>query len=158
MREELPFEYRDGSTIPNSEQQMHSWFIEAPISKDLKKSVTIRMSPMCEKEMIIVMKAPLDRMAASLTTFLNIRLIEDRQLPRHIVKQLRRARQSNHFIDDIEEIDVDTIVNEDFEVDRELKVMLIGKLENPKIECMRELSQCETACNVIPLGVKKNLS
>jgi hypothetical protein len=78
MREELPFEYRDGSEIPNSELSMHSWFIEAPVSKDLKKSVTIRMSPMCEKEMIIVMKAPLDRMASNLATFLNIRLLEDR--------------------------------------------------------------------------------
>jgi hypothetical protein len=50
------------------------------------------------------------------------------------------------------------VVNEDFEVERELKVMLIGKLENPKIECMRELNHCDSACNVIPLGVKKNLS
>ena len=61
-------------------------------------------------------------------------------------------------MDDVEEIDVETVVNEEFEVERELKVMLIGKLENPKIECMRELNHCDTECNIIPLGVKKNIS
>lgn len=32
--------------------------------------------------------------------------------------------------------------------------MLIGRLENPKLKCMRELRYSETDCNVIPLGVK----
>jgi hypothetical protein len=61
MRDELPFDYEDGSDIPNSEVTLQSWFIENPISKDLVKSITIRMSPNCEKEFIIVMKAPNDR-------------------------------------------------------------------------------------------------
>ena len=33
--------------------------------------------------------------------------------------------------------------------------MLIGKMENPKIECMRELYHTESQSNIIPLGVKK---
>ena len=36
----------------------------------------------------------------------------------------------------------------------ELRVMLLGKLENPKIECMRELYHNETESKFIPLGVK----
>lgn len=36
--------------------------------------------------------------------------------------------------------------------------MLIGRLENPKLICQRELSHRETECEVIPLGVKKNIS
>ena len=62
-------------------------------------------------------------------------------------------------MDDIEEIEVETIFNGNFsDVEREISVMLIGRLENPKIECQRELNHCDTACNVIPLGVKKNIS
>jgi hypothetical protein len=35
-----------------------------------------------------------------------------------------------------------------------MRVMIIGRLENPKLKCMRELRHAETDCNVIPLGVK----
>ena len=47
--------------MPNSEKLFKSWYIENPISKDLVKTITLRMSPLCEKEFIIVMKAPTDR-------------------------------------------------------------------------------------------------
>ena len=61
LREELPFEYKDGGSILNSEKLMKSWYIENPISKDLVKSLTLRISPQCDKEFIIVMKAPIDK-------------------------------------------------------------------------------------------------
>jgi hypothetical protein len=34
--------------------------------------------------------------------------------------------------------------------------MLLGKLENPEIKCMKELYHTDTDCNLIPLGVKKS--
>lgn len=34
--------------------------------------------------------------------------------------------------------------------------MLLGKLENPVIKCLRELNHLETDSKIIPLGVKKN--
>jgi hypothetical protein len=34
--------------------------------------------------------------------------------------------------------------------------MIIGKLDNPKIECLRELFHSEAKCKMLPLGVKKN--
>jgi hypothetical protein len=34
--------------------------------------------------------------------------------------------------------------------------MLLGKLDNPKIECTRELYHKESDCKIIPLGVKKS--
>lgn len=34
-REELPFQYKDGSTIKNSEIEFNCWFIENPVSKEL---------------------------------------------------------------------------------------------------------------------------
>lgn len=38
----------------------------------------------------------------------------------------------------------------------ELKIMLVGKLDNPKIECLKELYHSESDSKIIPLGVKKS--
>ena len=40
---------------------MQSWYIENPISKELVKSLTIRLSAKAEKEFIIVLKAPVNQ-------------------------------------------------------------------------------------------------
>ena len=34
-RDELPFQYKDGSSIKNSEVEFNCWFIENPVSKEL---------------------------------------------------------------------------------------------------------------------------
>ena len=34
-RDELPFQYKDGTKIRNSEQEFNCWFIENPVSKEL---------------------------------------------------------------------------------------------------------------------------
>jgi hypothetical protein len=36
--------------------------------------------------------------------------------------------------------------------------MLLGRLENPKIECLRELYHSETDSQIIPLGVKRSIA
>jgi hypothetical protein len=36
--------------------------------------------------------------------------------------------------------------------------MLIGRLDNPKLKCLKELHHSETDSSVIPLGVRKNIS
>lgn len=51
---------------------MECWFIENPVSKDLCKSITLRMSPHAEKEFIIVLKAPSNRQKFNLASFLTI--------------------------------------------------------------------------------------
>lgn len=78
----MPFEFKDGSSIKNSEIELESWFIENPISKDLVKSLTFRISPSSEKEFIIVLKAPQNRLKYNLASFLLIRHPEN-NLRRH---------------------------------------------------------------------------
>ena len=127
---------------------MKCWFIENPVTKDLVKSIVIRMSPGCEKEFIIVMKAPSDRPVFNLTSFLSLKLADgDRKRKAHLEKRLKSA-------DDFEAIDMDIISVDLLPKEEELRVMLIGRLENPRLKCMRELRHSETECNVIPLGVK----
>ena len=72
-RGELPFDFKDGSVIKNSELDLESWFIENPISKDLVKTLTIRISPQAEKEFIVVLKAPSNRLKYNLASFLVIK-------------------------------------------------------------------------------------
>lgn len=147
LREELPFDYEDGAQISNSEVALKCWYIENPVTKDLVKSIVIRMSPGCEKEFIIVMKAPNDRPQYNLTSFLSLKMAEgDRKRKSHLEKRLRAA-------DELEDIDME-VINVDVTKEEEMRVMLIGRLENPKLKCMRELRHSETECNVIPLGVK----
>jgi hypothetical protein len=40
--------------------------------------------------------------------------------------------------DELEDIKIQTSVNQE-QIESEIKVMVIGKLENPKIQCLREL-------------------
>jgi hypothetical protein len=61
-RDELPFSYKDGTLIKNSEFEFNCWFIENPVSKELQKSITIKIGPEMQQEFIIVVKAPKNRL------------------------------------------------------------------------------------------------
>jgi len=148
LREELPFEYRDGASIANSERLMKSWYIENPLSKDLVKSMAFRLAPGCEREFIIVMKAPIDRVQFNLTSFLTLTLVEPRREGTGTTEKLLKGAE------DLEEIEIEARAREAAPACSQMRVMIIGKLENPKIECLRELSDDTTNCNVISLGVK----
>lgn len=74
QRSELPFGYEDGQTISNSEKTVRCWYIENPISKELVKSITLRLGAMSEKEFIIVLKAPNNRQSYNLASFLTLKM------------------------------------------------------------------------------------
>ena len=88
-----------------------------------------------------------------MASFLTLRLTNDsRKRKSHLEKRLKSAEE-------LEDIDMDVLSVENAPLkEEEMRVMLIGRLENPKLKCMRELRHSETECNVIPLGVKISLS
>jgi CO dehydrogenase nickel-insertion accessory protein CooC1 len=108
---------------------MKSWFIENPITKDLVKNLKIRMGAQTDKEFIIVMKAPTDRVSYNLASFLNIRLA-DSPTTAKIEKRLKPAESG---AGELEDIKIQTVVQEQKDEEREIKVMVIGKLDNPRI-------------------------
>lgn len=55
------------------------------------------------------------------------------------------------------DLDIETIIHEKQQEAKEIKVMLLGRLENAKIHCLRELYHQETDSKMIPLGVKKSV-
>ena len=76
-REELPFEYKDGTQIKNSETEFNCWFIENPVSKELQKSITLKIGPQMSQEFIIVVKAPKNRLQSKVVSFIDIQMTDD---------------------------------------------------------------------------------
>ena len=116
----------------------------------------MRLGPLSEKEFIIVLKSPNNRQAYNMASFLNIKMANNRRnanlednkkQQEHVEKHLLKRSTSQS----------DVVIEEKVTITKsELKVMLLGKLENPKIECLRELYHKESDCKLIPLGVKKS--
>lgn len=75
----MPFEYEDGEQIGNAEKETKCWFIENPINKDLVKHITLRFGPKAEKEFIIVIRAPNNKMTYNIASFINIKLMNLRR-------------------------------------------------------------------------------
>ena len=73
-REELPFQYKDGTMIKNSEIEFNCWFIENPVSKELQKTITLKIGPQMSQEFIIVVKAPKNRLQSRIVSFIDIQL------------------------------------------------------------------------------------
>lgn len=71
-REELPFSYEDGTKIMNSELEFNCWYIENPVSKDLQKQITLKISPKSSQEFIIVVKAPKNKLQSRVVSFIEI--------------------------------------------------------------------------------------
>lgn len=152
QREELPFDYQDGTTIKNSEKELQSWFIENPISKDLVKSLTIRMPPNAEKEFIIVLKAPTNKIKYNLASYLVLKSANGiRRLHSSNKIEEKRIKKAGN---DLEDIEIETASQNIDE--KMIKVMLLGKLENPEILCMKQLYHAETGCSIVPLAIKKS--
>lgn len=76
-RDELPFEYQDGSFIKNSEIEFNCWFIENPITKELQKQITLKIGAQMSQEFIIVIKAPKNRLQAKIVSFIDIKMCND---------------------------------------------------------------------------------
>lgn len=76
-REELPFMYEDGTEIRNSEIDFNCWFIENPVSKELQKTITIKIGPKQNQEFIIVIKAPKNKLQNRIVSFIDIVLAGD---------------------------------------------------------------------------------
>ncbi len=106
---------------------MNCWFIENPVSKELCKSITLRMSPSAEKEFIIVLKAPTGRQQYSMVSFLTIQLAQRKSKNEEIEKHLKKT--------DTDEVELHAVTTHK-EI-KEIRVMVIGRLENPLIECLK---------------------
>lgn len=142
-RHELPFKYKDGTTIKNSETEFNCWFIENPISKELQKSITLKIGPNMSQEFIIVVKAPKNRIQSRIVSFIDITMTEDQISGTQTGdKQLTRDKDGNVALKEVAP-------------SRKMDVLLLGYLDNPKIKCIKQLFNKQANTEIIPLVVRK---
>lgn len=158
LREELPFEYEDGSMIPNSELTLRAWFIENPETKDLVKTLTFTLPASTEQEFIIVMKAPTDRPVYSMTSFLSIAFPTQQTRPQRPLNHVHQLSSENNTPLSLDDIHITSTLEQREESQHSIQVMILGKLENARLRCLRELTHAESECPMVPIGVKKSIT
>lgn len=142
-RHELPFNYKDGTSIKNSEIEFNCWFIENPISKELQKSITLKMGPNMSQEFIIVVKAPKNRLQSRIVSFIDIHMTED---------SLNGTQTDQKKVTQGEE---GALALKNVPTARKMEVLLLGFLDNPKIKCIKQLFNKQTNSEIVPLVVRK---
>ena len=141
-RDELPFDYKDGTTIKNSEVEFNCWFIENPVSKELQKAITLKIGPGMSQEFIVVVKAPKNRLESKIVSFIDIQMTEDQYQTGKAEKHLTKGAKGEVQLKEVHP-------------QRKMDVLLLGYLDNPKIKCIKQLFNQQTNSQIIPLVVKK---
>jgi hypothetical protein len=136
-RDELPFDYQDGSVIKNAEVEFGCWFIENPLSKELQKSITLRIGPAMSQEFIVVVKAPKNRISAKIVSFIDIAIVDDAP-----AKHLRRDSRGALSLEEVHP-------------DRKMEVLLLGYLDNPRVRCVKQLFNQNAQTEIVPLVVRR---
>ena len=139
-RDELPFSYKDGSLIKNSELENNCWFIENPTSKELQKSLLFKMDPQSNQELIIVIKAPKNRLQSRIVSFIEITLADELVPAREaaVVKHVSHKR-STPLVKNASQ----------------MEILLLGFLDNPRIKCMKQLVNKASGQEIVSLAVRK---
>lgn len=145
-RDELPFNYKDSAKIKNSEIEFNCWFIENPISKELQKTLTLKIGPQMSQEFIIVIKAPKNRLTSKIVSFIDIQMGESSNQIQESVTTTEK-----HVSHKMKE----PVIKEN-QISTKLEILLLGFLDNPKIKCMKQLFNKATNSELISLAVKKS--
>ena len=129
-------------TVGNSEKAYSCWYIENPVCKELCKSLTLRIGASSSQEFILVIKAPHKLHEANLTSFVKVKLLT------HSYEEGKGKKQHAKKMSDLPEAE---------EKERfELNTMVVGRLENPNLKCMRSMFNHDLQEHVIPLAIKKS--
>ena len=132
--------YESQSLITNSEMKSKCWFMENPQSKDLVKHITLKLGPGCDQEFIIVAKATITPKPDQMMGAINLKMVT------HDHSEFYEQVQASEDNQDLS--------LEEFASRSELQIMLIGKIDPPKIFCPRILKQ-NGEHQIIPLALKR---
>jgi hypothetical protein len=130
---------RRNRLVVNSESSHECWFIENPSTKDLTKKITLKLGAKCEQEFIIVLRAPARAKRNPLVSFLNLNLAttDEDDLEKH----WRSKHQDMSW--------------ERFEQKKSTKVMMIGTIEPPRLECPKSVFDSHSQKRIIPIALKQ---
>ena len=135
-REELPFNYKDGTLIKNSELEHNCWFIENPSSKELQKKLEVTLPAQSNQEFIVVVKAPKNRLQSRIVSFIDISPTD--QLTSGEEKHVSHKKS-------------EPVVKKSSQIE----ILLLGYLDNPRIKCVKQLVNQASGQEIVSLAVRK---
>lgn len=152
-------EYATSNTdVVNSEKKDGCWFIENPVSKELTKSLKLKLGPQCEMEFIIVVRSPVAQKPESLMSFINIKLSGVDEENNDGEQDEETDGQSNYFVE--KQIKSGGILRESIKklpsAQHRMRVMVTGKVDPPSLICQRQVFHGPSNANLIPIALKKN--
>ena len=128
--------------LANSESAYKCWFLEDPGTKDLVKKITLRLGAECQQEFIVVVRAPSTPKPDSLLSFIDLDLATHEHTPQLLEEVQKRPGREHYSFSDLEELG-------------RLKVMIMGKIDPPKIFCPRILTETQEGQKIIPVALKR---
>jgi hypothetical protein len=126
----LPFKGSDTAPVRNTENKYNCWFIEDPAKKQLEKTAVVILPPERSLEVIVVVKAPMQE-TIEMFSFLEITHIPDRNSDEPSQKTVVEKRIGSDL----------KITTNHVKVKKQMKVMLLGKLENPTLLCSKAIKE-----------------
>lgn len=139
VESELPFKPVAEGPTSNCESRHSCLFIENPKSKNLEKKITVKLPAKNTAQFVVVMKAPRVK-KLDIVSALTITHLTDSRRPRLRVEK---------------KISKDDVIRSQQRVISSLKVMVVGKLENPMLYCCKAMVEDKSNQLVIPLAVKR---
>jgi hypothetical protein len=140
--------------IVNSEAKYESWFIENPVSKELTKRITLKLGPRSQQDFVIVLKSPTPKQPQNMVSIINIGLLTYKG---------ENFGESNPFEDHLQSHYEGSM--REFLSDRKKlasaqrsQVLIAGRVEVPRLSCLREIEIQENQLKILPLAVKKGTS
>ena len=147
----VPFSLNDLKTqrVVNSELKFESWFIENPVSKELTKRITLKLSPKAEQDFIIIVKSPNVRKPENLISLLSVGLLTYKHEQFGVKQSFEELLKSKY------EGNMKAFLQERKELSSKQRqqVLLTGRVEVPKLVCLKEIKQYEV--NYIPIALKR---
>lgn len=150
----IPFKLRqnkDQSRMVNSEIKHESWFIENPISKELTKRITLKLGPKAEQDFIIVVRSPNIRKCQNMLSLINIGLLTYQGEEFGVKESFEDFLRTNYensmkaFLSDRKQLSVD----------QRIEILMAGKVDVPRLACLKEMSLGEYNQKIVPIAIKK---
>ena len=151
----LPFCLRrtDGDykeKMVNSEIKHECWYIENPVSKELTKRITLKLGAHSDQDFVIVVKSPHAKQTQNLLSILNISLLSQKN-EKFGVKQNFQDFLAKHFDGNMK-----AFLHErrDLSALQRVQVLIAGRVQVPKLMCLKEVLREGYPEKVIPLALR----
>lgn len=135
----------------NSEIKHESWFIENPISKELTKRITLKLGPKAEQDFIIVVRSPNIKKCQNMLSVINIGLLTYKGERFGVDESFEDFLRINY------ENSMKTFLADRKKLSQQqrIEVLMAGKVDVPKIVCLKEMNLGLADTKIVPIAIKK---